>query len=33
MVHGSPEDAGLVTIPHTVELDRAQPRAEAEAPR
>jgi ABC-2 type transport system ATP-binding protein len=33
IVHGSPEDAGLVTIPHTVELDRAQPRAEAEAPR
>jgi ABC-2 type transport system ATP-binding protein len=33
MVHGSPEDAGLVTIPHTVELDRAHPRAEAEAPR
>jgi ABC-type polysaccharide/polyol phosphate transport system ATPase subunit len=33
MVHGSPENAGLVTIPHTVELDRAQPRAEAEAPR
>jgi ABC-type polysaccharide/polyol phosphate transport system ATPase subunit len=33
MVHGSPEDAGLVTIPHTVELDRAQPRAEVEAPR
>ncbi len=33
MVHGSPEDAGLVTIPHTVELDRAQPRAEVEVPR
>ena len=33
IVHGSPEDAGLVTIPHTVELDRAQPRAEVEAPR
>jgi len=33
MIHGSPEDAGLLTIPHTVELDRAQPRAEAEAPR
>ena len=31
MVYGGPEDAGLVTIPHTVELDRAQPRAEAEA--
>jgi hypothetical protein len=33
MVHGSPEDSGLVTIPHTVELDRARPRAEVEAPR
>ena len=33
MVHGSPEDAGVVTIPHTVELDRAAPRAEVEAPR
>jgi ABC-type sulfate/molybdate transport systems ATPase subunit len=33
MVHGSPEDSGLVTIPHTVELDRAQPRAGVEAPR
>jgi ABC-2 type transport system ATP-binding protein len=33
MVHGSPEDSGLVTIPHTVELERAQPRAEVEVPR
>jgi hypothetical protein len=33
MVHGSPEDAGLVTIPHTVEVERAHARVEVEAPR
>jgi ABC-2 type transport system ATP-binding protein len=33
MVHGSPEDGGLVTIPHTVELDRASATVKVEAPR
>ena len=33
MVHGSPEDGGLVAIPHSVELDRASAQVEVEAPR
>jgi ABC-2 type transport system ATP-binding protein len=33
MVHGSPEDSGLVAIPHTVEVELAQPRVEMEVPR
>ncbi len=33
MIHGSPETSGVVTIPHTLELERALPRAEMESPR
>jgi hypothetical protein len=34
MVHGSPEDSGLVAIPHTVEVERAaRPGVEIEVPR
>jgi ABC-type polysaccharide/polyol phosphate transport system ATPase subunit len=33
MVHGSPEDGGLVAIPHTVEIDRTSAQVELEAPR
>jgi ABC-type polysaccharide/polyol phosphate transport system ATPase subunit len=29
LVHGAPEDSGLVVIPHQVALERARPRAEA----
>jgi Wzt C-terminal domain len=33
LVHGGPEEGGLVAIDHEVELERDQPRARTEAPR